>query len=96
MYIYMHAYTYMFAYTQAAWLNLCGDPDPHKAKRENEFSLRAIFGVSANANGLHASASYDAAVAETGMLFPEILAGKTVQQGDKVCGAQRRQVVSGL
>jgi len=79
----------------AAWLNLCGDSDPHKAKRDNEFSLRAIFGVSANANGLHASASYDAAVAETGMLFPEILAGKTVQQGDKVCGAQRRQVVSG-
>jgi len=29
------------------------------------------------------------------MLFPEILAGKSVQQGDKVC-ATRRQVVSGV
>jgi hypothetical protein len=31
---------------QAAWLKLCGDADPQKAKRENEFALRAIFGTS--------------------------------------------------
>lgn len=80
---------------QAAWLKLCGDADPQKAKRENEFALRAIFGTSASSNALHASGSYSAALSEAELLFPEVGKGETVPQGDAICGAVRRQVVLG-
>lgn len=81
----------------AAWLALCGDEDPVKAKRENEFSLRAVFGTSMLQNGLHASASYHAAVAEVAMLFPELGGqGGTLEQGDAICGSKPfRHVVLG-
>ena len=73
----------------AAWLALCGDEDPVKAKRENEFSLRAVFGTSMLQNGLHASASYHAAVAEVAILFPELGGqGGTLEQGDAICGSK--------
>ncbi len=73
---------------------MCGNADPQKAKKENEFALRAIFGISPSANALHASISYAAALAEADLLFPEIERGKVLQQGDTICGAGRRQLVS--
>lgn len=83
------------AVRQAAWLKLCGDADPQKAKRENEFALRAIFGTSASSNALHASVSYSAALSEAELLFPELGKGEGIPQGDSICGAARRQVVLG-
>jgi hypothetical protein len=73
---------------------VCGNEDPQKAKKENEFALRAIFGISPSANALHASISYAAALAEADLLFPEIERGQSLQQGDAICGASRRQLVS--
>ena len=73
---------------------MCGNADPQKAKKENEFALRAIFGISPSANALHASISYAAALAEAEVLFPEIERDKSLQQGDAICGASRRQLVA--
>jgi len=73
---------------------VCGNADPQKAKKENEFALRAIFGISPSANALHASISYAAALAEAEVLFPEIERDKSLQQGDAICGASRRQLVA--
>ena len=74
---------------------MCGNADPQKARKENEFALRAIFGISLSANALHASTSYATALAEAEMLFPEVEQGMALRQGDSICGGSRRQLVPG-
>ncbi|EKX46096.1 hypothetical protein GUITHDRAFT_108131 [Guillardia theta CCMP2712] len=76
----------------AVLLKLCGDEDPSLARRRDEFALRAMFGLSATANGLHASRSFLSAQEEIRSIFPELHVDHP-SKNDEVCGAHRRRVV---
>lgn len=55
-----------------AWRALAGPTDPVVARRERPRSLRALYGSDALRNGLHASASPEAAARELRFFFPDL------------------------
>lgn len=74
----------------SSWARLCGNPDPAKAKRENEFSIRAIFGTSPTANAVHASTTLKAAMLEEQLLFP----ARPPKAADPICGSRTRKAAA--
>ncbi|KAJ3360532.1 Thioredoxin domain-containing protein 3 [Kappamyces sp. JEL0680] len=56
-----------------AWKEMAGPEDPADAKNSAPNSLRALFGVDAVKNAVHASSNAERALHETNVLFPHAL-----------------------